>query len=478
MKNFMKKWGIWLLAAVILVGAVTLGGRNGAVPNSDPTDPKANTATGTVDQTPANDNGIVALDDEEVNEDGEGSDAVQELIPEAPIPTVKDPLSWDDINAFPIKTSDMSIDEARQLCVDFFKFSKLAAWTPDVTVKYIRNASGSHDSMSKGTIYGGFPYVGVASGSVYRMMEFIDENGVVDMQKALGDHADLSQELTMYNLKYFGNQCSIGAWWGWARVINSAKYLWTQTVHTGRGFVKVGDFEGGETEWNATNNRTTDCLANNGTEKMFACYAQLHKGDCMVYYTSAGHVIMASSDPVVVRLSDGTVDGDNSYIYITDQAQKRYEYTNDAGDTLLYESGVDSKRTFQQLFDGNYVPYTFEEFLGTDPIEETQVSFSHSGATITKSQLFEASVSANYSISDTYVIVTDQSGNEVYRHMVMAANAGDNDMRIRETNEGYELSAKCVRTWGKLESGTYNVEVEVQLGTGERPTVYVGTLIV
>jgi hypothetical protein len=36
------------------------------------------------------------------------------------------------------------------------------------------------------------------------------------------------------------------------------------------------------------------------------------------------------------------------------------------------------------LFSSAYIPYTFGDLIGTDPIEETEVTFSHSGETITE----------------------------------------------------------------------------------------------
>ena len=112
------------------------------------------------------------------------------------------PLSWDAINAFPIKSKDMSIEDARKLCVDFFRFTKTAVWIPN------EDYSGFHDygntrefTLTGSTVYGGLPYISVASGSIYRLMDFMDEEtGVVDVKSAGA------------NPKVFGNQCSFGAY--------------------------------------------------------------------------------------------------------------------------------------------------------------------------------------------------------------------------------------------------------------------------
>ena len=114
-----------------------------------------------------------------------GPTSVSAYKSEGDFPQIKEQLTWEKLNAFPQKREDMTPDEARQLCVDFFRFSKTALWTPDEDMDYIRNAAGNPDSMAKGTIYGGLPYIGLGSGNVYRLMDYMDETtGVVDLSNA------------------------------------------------------------------------------------------------------------------------------------------------------------------------------------------------------------------------------------------------------------------------------------------------------
>ena len=213
----------------------------------------------------------------------------------------------------------------------------------------------------------------------------------------------------------------------------------------------------------------------------------------MVYYTTAGHLIMAYSDPVVVYNDDGTINGDESYIYIIDQGQSWRTATNEAGDTYQYKSSVNEKKTFTQLFNSNYIPFTFKEFLGTDPIEVTEVALVNGKTTLVKgivseqdrsfqiattkseltwSQLMASSITSNYGIVDAYIIVTDAYGREVYKHAVRTATAGNMNLALEETGA-------MVTTWetGKLTSGkTYSAQIVVQLATGERPTIWNGQL--
>ena len=140
-------------------------------------------------------------------------------------------LTWENINSFPIKSEEMSLMERRMLCVNFFQFAKTALWIPDGDFSYVRNKKGTVDKMSAGEIYGGLPYIGSSTGNIYRVMDYMDEErGVVDMS-----------EISKYPL-LFGNQCSRGSYWGWARIVNSADFDGTRDMVASRGFVPVGPY--------------------------------------------------------------------------------------------------------------------------------------------------------------------------------------------------------------------------------------------
>lgn len=380
-------------------------------------------------------------------------------------------LNWTNINSFKIKSSSMSVAEMRKLCVDFFRFSKTAMWTPDESIQFIRNASGAKDSMQGGSLYGGLPYVGLASGNIYRLMDYLDtNNGKVDMADALNLSGGT---LDMAALKYFGNQCANGAFTGWGRVINSVEAHYTSGMTKANGYLPLGDYKYDtaniKTWSNKDGRRTTDIVKANGEQVMFESYAKLQMGDGLVYYTTAGHVIMAATNAVVVRNADGTINGNDSYITIIDQAQS-WETVTSGGKTFQHKSGVDAKVSFQKLFGSNYLPFTFAEFLGTDKVESTSVSISHSGDTATLDQLYKATVTGNYAVSDAYIIVKDTSGKEVFKHAVRNSSNWSKKLKMAASGANVDF-------WGTAPtSGSYTVEVVAQLGTGERPTVYTGTL--
>ena len=378
---------------------------------------------------------------------------------------VNDPLSWDAINKFPVVHDGMTIEEGRKLVVDFFRYCKTAVWMPDDNYEYKIKSANTESEMVTGYVkYGGLPYISLASGNIYRLMDYMDpETAVVDIKSA-GAKPTL-----------FGNQCSFGSYVGAGRVINSAKYSWTKGMTPINGFVPVGDYEIRNDVQNFSNGgyNTITVLQENGQEKMNEAYAGLKAGDIIVYFTTAGHVVMISEDAVVVRDDAGKIDPVQSYVMVIDQTPGHDSMTNAAGDSFNYEKNVDAKWTFQKLFSGNYVPYTFNEWLGQNPIESSKTTYSHSGDTISLQQLNGTVVESNYGIMDIYASVYNANNVEVYK---MAMRAQETDVReLKFQNTGYNVDI-----WGTEENiyadQEYTVKIYAQISTGERPTLWEGKL--
>ena len=382
-------------------------------------------------------------------------------------PKLQGQLTWEGINSFPIKSSTMTIDEARSLCVDFFRYSKTALWIADDNYQIFNSAGEAARTVDKGKVYGGLPYVGVASGNVYRTMTYMDEStGVVNV-KAYGENPEL-----------FGNQCSIASWWGWARVINSAEYEWTYHAVKSRGFVPLGPhYYDPELPQFTTKYGTDECLRENGMNTMMESYALLKKGDGIMYMTTAGHIVMIASDAEVKRDENGVIIPTQSYVTVLDQTTEWLEGVNEFGETYTYEANVDAKWSFMKLFEGNYLPYSYKEFTGEDPIEDTVITYSHTGDTITKEQLFKSYVECNYGLVDIYAEFYDAQGNEVYKVGSYANKA--NKKKLPFTSEKKE---KTLFQWGALAdldpNAEYTVKIYAQVGTGERPTLWEGKFIV
>ena len=377
-------------------------------------------------------------------------------------------LSWEGLNALPMKRSDMTPEEAREAVIAFWRYVKTALWMVDEQYDiYEPKDDGTKvykRSLEPGLVYAGLPYKGSSTGSIYRLLDFMDpETGVVDVSEAGREVLD------------FGGMCSSGCYWAWARVMNSAQYRWCADSVYSRGYLRVGPYTYPDfwTKYiEAGIQGTDDVCKENGEQIMFQSYAAMQVGDGgITLYEKNGHTNMCSVAPTVVYNEDGTINGDESWLCIIEQGAIWVDEVSAGGIPYRYERSVERKFTFRQFYDGAYNPYTFGELIGTDPIEETEVSFSHTGETITEKQLFNAKVTSNYNISDVYVYIYDAAGNEIYKHDVRARVPSTRELKVHKLkNQSY--------TWGSWEdvSAGNTVKIEVQLGTGERPVVWEGKL--
>ena len=394
--------------------------------------------------------------------------------------TLKNQVSWEGLNQFKGTTEiaklyqtdpQAAIKEARQITVDFFNYAKTATWIPAEDWHFTHHDNGTGpDMMEGGQVYGGLPYVGLGAGPIYRLMDFIDpETGVVDITRAGGKEHELQ--------KMFGNQCAQGAYQGWCRFINSANYGGTPGMTLNNKFIPLGKYAYNTDidKWTAEYN-TKAVIADNSEQTIYESYALMHPGDGVVNYTTAGHVMMIVSEPVIVRRADGTIDGNQSYVYRTDQHVQFEEYVHpDGGDQCMAARYVNVKSTFMGLRNAGYIPFTYQEWTGENPIEIPVYTFHHEGDAIKLEEIYGKKVTSNYHIYDIYATVYDTAGNEVLKIGTHSDYASE-----------YELAFMSESTqaviWGNIHSlrpdGDYTVKVSMQSGTGERPTLWEGKLIV
>ena len=391
-------------------------------------------------------------------------------------PKIKEKYTWNDVNILPIKREDMTVEEMRQLVVDFYQYSAGGyVWAASDDLTYAYTKDGKTQSITQGQNYAGLPYVAVGTGNIYRLMDYIDpDTGVVNM------------DWVSSNPRLFGNQCSISCQWAWARVINSVKSGWTDGITAKNGYIFLGNLSF------KSSDQAEDIINNNSRDALYEAYAQLQPGDGLV---KDGHVIMCTSEPME---RNHWLWGRQQYVYIAEQTQSsggRYwvSGSNESGDSYKTTGGTQIQMTFSELYSSGYVPFTFAEFHPNNTtyrekypeayekaaVEETSVRFSHTGATITKEELFGSSVISNYFISDIYAIVTDSQGNEVYRYAQRNTAAATLMLEFNEsatTSDG----ATAHTTWGRWKDlsakETYTVQIVAQLGTGERPVLWTGKL--
>ena len=378
-------------------------------------------------------------------------------------PTVVNPLTPEALAALPIANSSMTTDQLRQLCLDYFYLQLTFSWTPDSRFSYTIESSGKPVTIEKGSVFGGIPYVTVGTGNLYRVLEDYDTTtGVMPVS------------LYKANPKLFGNQCSVGAFWGWGRVINSANYTWTQSMVKKNGFIPVGAYQYRDDLESFSKSSpdpltTNDICQQNGREVMYESYAKMLPADGLVHYSgTAGHVRMCSETPTVVRDAGGAIDPNQSYLRYRDQISNWSAAKQSDGSEMSIQGGVDVKVSFQKLFSSGYLPFTFGELIGTDPVEPSTAVLSISGDTVTVGQLKEAVLTTNYAISDVFLTVTDANGGEVYEYVKRSTRASLMSVELSGMVFANSLNKYC--------DGNHTVSVSCQLSTGEKPVVFKATL--
>ncbi len=383
----------------------------------------------------------------------EESKKTEKEIPEIP---EENRLSAEKIASFPIANDSMSEEELRKLCVEFFRFSQTFAWTPAEEWSYTIGDSSKKHILSPGKVYGGFPYLHGA-GNVYRLLEYYDEKtGLVDITEA------------GKNQRYFGNFCSYGSGWAFSRVINSASHKLTQNMVPAEGYIPLGPYKMNMNLTEFPQNETIAICQGNGEQTMFESYALLEPADALVYYTTGGHIIMCSSVHVE-RNEDKTIDGEKSYITFIDQATAWWDGKLANGNTYRVQGGVDKTYNFSKLFKTGYIPYTFAEFTGKDPVEKGKVELNTDKTEVTLDEIIATTLTANYMISDVFIDFIGSDGKIVETKTIRTGYGGI--MTIDLSKGIFAANTK------KYADGNHSIRVSAQIGNGEKITAWEGKLL-
>ena len=464
-------------------------------------------------------------------------------------------LTAQQVEALPVATADMSKEELRQLCVDYFKLQISFLWNSNMDIEFPMTYKTGTKVVPKENLYGGLLYQSTGTGNLYRALEYYDEEtGLFDVQTAFAENGGygegaavtdvgknkLGEEYYKYRcMMTFGNQCSVGAWWGFGRVINSANYDWTYDMTVYNGFIPVGcytygfEYEGkqyGPADIIAFGEKDTDELyygnpigydtkdviadwnAANGKDAMYKCYAQTKPGDVLV---NNGHTLMVAGVNLYVG-KDGNVNYDLSSISVVEQIEGWGINTHYDGRSYM-QQGSAGGYTFKALQEEKYIPFTFIELLDEkDPQDKKHIDyyneyFSEKTAVAEQYQVFaftdeELLELTGPGVEKAKVFTTLEEDAqsvtyEAFCGMTVGANYSVSDVFVRVKDaEGKEVLKNVFRamtprvrevsmtesnsTWETdmtdgiqaYADGSHTVEITVQLSTGELLTAFGGTL--
>ncbi len=383
---------------------------------------------------------------------------------------VADPTGWlEAYKKLPVANENMTIEELRQLCVDAFKADLTFQWAPNKDISYTYIIGGEKSvALPAGKAYSGLCYatgvVGATTGNIHKILRYYDtETGVLDVE-AMGDQF----------MGIITSACSFGAMQGWNRAINSHTIETMSTYNATDGkIIPVGPYTYTPDTYNwdfSTSDATTWIILSNGYETMYESYAQMLPADGL-FSSPSWHVMMCSAVPVVERNSKGKIDPEKSYLLVCEQDQvgttgRTTPVPQSDGTPITPLGTVDNKYTFAQLAQSGYIPFTFAEFLGKDPIEPgkawmgDQFEPISNGVTISLSALAGKTVSSNYVINTAHIDVKNADGKILYTH--------DLDVVTGPFSNTIALSA--ILEMDKLASyanGENTIHIMVQLANGE-----------
>lgn len=375
------------------------------------------------------------------------------------LPNIADPLTWEQIKAIPVASDDMTEEQLRQICLDALRLQLTFGWTPSTQTLY--HNSIQEKNFLEGQVYGGIPYNSKCFGNIYKWMYYYnEETGVLDLSGGVD------------TLTKVCNQCTGGTLTGWSRVVNTANYYGTNEMTHNNGCLRVGPYTYADTIMGFGQRDTYTICSDNGASTMWKSYAELKPADGIVMYSNYeqnGHVCMVVSVDVVY-FENGDIDGQKSSVTYMDQWAVYSNATQSNGEPYEMQGRVDYTKSFQQVYDDGYLPFTFAELIKQNPVEKAEVHLSIAGDTVKLSELSRGQINCNYIMSDITVSVTDQEGKEVYHkdtiisHMLMPFT----------TPLQTAVSQKDLTAYA---DGNHTITISTWVNTGEKLVAYQGVLI-
>jgi hypothetical protein len=159
-----------------------------------------------------------------------------------------------------------------------------------------------------------------------------------------------------------------------------------------------------------------------------------------------------------------------------EQASRKDFYTAPDGTKLNVMAGVDLKYTFASLFKSCYIPFTFAEFLGSDPVEPSEVTLDLDQSTATTEMLQKATVTSNYSISHVTVRAVDEKGEVLYRYVKKFVPSDTGGNAILCTSLSMEKAILPATLNRFADQDGVSIQILRRISTGEEPVIWEGKL--
>lgn len=362
---------------------------------------------------------------------------------------VPDPMEYPDYTF----SSEPTPEQLRQMAITAMRDMLSIQWCTEQEIRYRKNGPVNKKEFvhAPENTYGGLLY-STASTGIFQFFEYYNQKtGCLEYP---GTSDELKLEL--------GNSCADALLWAWSTVCNSIKGgFYPVLMVPQNGYLMVGDYTYRQNIQSYNEMPSYAIIENNGNDVILDAYSKMLPADALLSNTD-NHAMMVIEAPVVVYLSDGKIDPENSYVMIQDQrAGGSTFYVEEVdGHTVNFSGKLHDKKTFANLLEKNYIPVTTAEFLGTKPYEKASVSASQVCSSV--ADLQNTTIVANYPLAVINILSVDNQGKStvLYRQMFGGADmyGVPREFEFSEIDELSQLSPTTGCT----------IKVEVVVSTGER----------
>lgn len=365
--------------------------------------------------------------------------------------------------------------QRRDVVEGHMRYMGTVRWQVDeeVTYSYKGIVSGNATTqdtitLKPGRIYQGIPYTH-GTGSAYNFLDYAvsqNKDGVYQLSGLSVEALDGINRTAEGSRARVGNDCADCVFWAWSQVSSTISFENTNHMTEAYGCVKVGQYD---FYLPIMEDHTKYVCQENGEQTMYAAYAQLQKGDALVYVANntGGHAIMAVENHVVYQ-KNGQIDDSKSYITFLEQnagAEVNQMVAMDGNDVIFLCEVLDKKMTYRQLYRTGYLPITCKELVDPAPLPEATVT--ETATAYDKDSLFQSTVTSNYRITSVTVTILD--GDKVVQKATCHASEKEGYnfwlARFTAATEKPVMIGDIDLT--KLKSGTYRCIFQCRVSNGE-----------
>ena len=331
-------------------------------------------------------------------------------------------------------------DEAdlRKMAVDYMYAMANVKWTAGIRLDYSSNSKSL--VYEPGKTYLGVVYNNNANG-FEAFLAVLDGNN-----KHIGTDAGWNTSP--------GNSCATSIRHAWQQISPTVDYGYSADMmpyYANTGILPVGNID-----WSVYNGSNTNSIVEKHDSQVIAqAYAMMLPGDALVrYLDNGGHALMLTKNPTVVYKADGTIDMNNSFVYLTDQNNRLHNRRQ-------YPSSweVDRAVSFASALADGYLPVTCAELVSGKTATPTFELTMKPTVTAVQNGTVKGTVKSNYFINTVRI--------EIF--------SGDNLVASAETHPykqtcGFSALGKELKI-AELPTGKYKMVITADVAFGSQTLV-------